>query len=182
MIKDACSVMVVDGHPDRLKLAESIGAIPINHSKIDPVQMILDLTHGQGADAGCECVGYQPHDPTGNVAPNSTMNWLVRSVKFTGGIGAVGTFLPQDPGASDELAKKGQITFDWGLCWHKGQRIATGQCNVKAYNRQLRNLIYAGRAKPSFIVSHQLELDKAPEAYVHLDKRDQGWTKVVLKP
>jgi glutathione-independent formaldehyde dehydrogenase len=40
----------------------------------------------------------------------------------------------------------------------------------------------AGRAKPSFIVSHELALDKAPEAYKHFDARDDGWTKAVLKP
>jgi glutathione-independent formaldehyde dehydrogenase len=76
----------------------------------------------------------------------------------------------------------GQIVFDWGLSWTKGQHIGTGQCNVKAYNRQLRDLIHVGRAKPSFIVSHELELSKAPEGYQHFDARDPGWTKVVLKP
>lgn len=184
MIKGACSVMVVDCHPDRLKLAQSIGAIPIDYSKEDPVQRVMDLTHGKGADAGCECVGYQCHDPAPKrqERPNLTMNNLVASVKFTGGIGVVGVFIPQDPNASDELEKKGQIAFDWGMCWFKGQRIATGQCNVKAYNRQLRDLIHAGRAKPSFIVSHELKLDQAPDAYQHFDVRDHGWTKVVLHP
>jgi threonine dehydrogenase-like Zn-dependent dehydrogenase len=47
MIKGACSVMVVDCHSDRLKLAESIGAIAIDYSKEDPVQRVMDLTHGR---------------------------------------------------------------------------------------------------------------------------------------
>ena len=34
----------------------------------------------------------------------------------------------------------------------------------------------------SFIVSHELPLDRAPEAYEHFDARDDGWTKVVLHP
>ncbi|MDB5771349.1 MAG: Aldehyde dehydrogenase [Burkholderia sp.] len=182
MIKGACNVMVVDRHPDRLRLAESIGAIAIDDSKANPVDRVMELTHGLGADVGCECVGYQCHDPAGKEIPNLTMNNLVKSVKFTGGIGVVGVFTPKDPGASDDLAKKGEIVFDWGMCWFKGQHIATGQCNVKAYNRQLRDLIHVGRAKPSFIVSHQLELSKAPEAYQHFDARDEGWTKVILKP
>jgi len=181
MIKGACNVMVVDRHPDRLQLAESIGAVAIDDSKCNPVDRVMELTHGRGADVGCECVGYQCHDPAGQEIPNLTMNNLVQSVKFTGGIGVVGVFTPQDPGASDDLAKKGEIAFDWGTCWFKGQHIATGQCNVKAYNRQLRDLIYAGRAKPSFIVSHEIELSKAREAYEHFDSRDHGWTKVVLK-
>ncbi|MBP2034804.1 threonine dehydrogenase-like Zn-dependent dehydrogenase [Streptomyces avidinii] len=50
------------------------------------------------------------------------------------------------------------------------------------YNRALRDLIAAGRAEPSFLVSHELPLDEAPSAYEHFDNRDDGWTKVVLHP
>ncbi|EPX62844.1 Threonine dehydrogenase [Cystobacter fuscus DSM 2262] len=181
-IKSASKVMVVDCHPDRLALAEKIGAIPIDYSKVDPVERVKELTKGKGADRGCECVGYQAHDPQGREHPNLTMNNLVKAVKFTGGIGVVGVFIPNDPGGPDSLAKKGEIVFDWGMLWFKGQRVATGQCNVKAYNRQLRELIHLGKVKPSWIVSHTLPLDKAPDGYQHFDKRDRGWTKVVLQP
>ncbi len=182
LLKGASQVMVVDRHPDRLRLARDIGAIPIDDSKGSPVDQILELTRGEGADRGCECVGYQCHDHQGHEHPNMTMNALVRSVRATGGIGVVGVFVPQDPKATDKLEKQGQIAFDWGLFWFKGQRVGTGQANVKAYNRELRNLIHAGRAKPSFIVSHKLPLDKAPDAYKHFDARENGWTKVVLQP
>jgi threonine dehydrogenase-like Zn-dependent dehydrogenase len=47
---------------------------------------------------------------------------------------------------------------------------------------QLCRLIHQGKAKPSFLVSHELPLDKAPDAYEHFDARENGWTKVVLKP
>jgi threonine dehydrogenase-like Zn-dependent dehydrogenase len=182
VIQGACMVMVVDRHPDRLRLAEQIGAIAIDDSQVDPVERVMELTKGLGADRGCECVGYQCHDPAGHEHPNMTLNELVKAVKFTGGIGVVGVFVPQDPGAPDDLAKKGELALDWGLLWFKGQSIRTGQCNVKAYNRQLRNLIHVGRATPSFIVSHVLPLSQAPEGYTHFDNRDNGWTKVVLNP
>jgi threonine dehydrogenase-like Zn-dependent dehydrogenase len=110
------------------------------------------------------------------------MNNLVASVRPTGGIGVVGIFLPQDPGGADQLAKEGKIAFDLGKFWFKGQSIGTGQANIKAYNRQLRDLIHAGRAKPSWIVSHSLPLAEAPGAYRHFDDREDGWTKVVLRP
>ena len=60
--------------------------------------------------------------------------------------------------------------------------MGTGQAPVKRYNRYLMNLIHNGRAKPSWIVSHELSLDEAPAAYKHFDARDDGWTKVVLRP
>lgn len=106
----------------------------------------------------------------------------MKSVKATGGIGVIGVFVPKDPGAKDSLAKKGEIAFDLGNFWFKGQKMATGQANVKAYNRKLRDLIAAGKAKPSAIISHELRLDEAPDAYKNFDNRKNGWTKVVLKP
>ena len=181
-IKGACKIMVVDTHKDRLALAEKAGAIAIDDSDGSCVEQILALTKGQGADRGCECVGYQCCDKHRNEIPNLTMNNLVKSVRATGGIGVIGVFIGKDPGAKDELAKQGQMAFDFGQFWMKGQHIATGQANVKAYNRQLRDLIAAGKANPSFIVSHELSLDQAPEAYKNFDERKDGWTKVLLRP
>jgi glutathione-independent formaldehyde dehydrogenase len=107
ILKDASKVMIVDRHPDRLRLAETIGVIPIDDSKGSPVDQVLAQTDGKGADKGCECVGYQAHDPQGHEHPNMTMNNLVRSVRFTGGIGVVGLFVPYDPGSPDQLSKQG---------------------------------------------------------------------------
>jgi hypothetical protein len=42
-------------------------------------EQVLDLTDGKGADRGCECVGYQAHDPDGIEHPNMTMNNLRRA-------------------------------------------------------------------------------------------------------
>jgi glutathione-independent formaldehyde dehydrogenase len=127
-------------------------------------------------------VGYQAHDPEGNEHPDMTLNRLVKSVRFTGAIGVVGVYIPQDPGGPDELAKRGEVAFDFGEFWFRGQTMGSGQCPVKKYNRRLRDLIAGGKAKPSWIVSHELPLDRAPEGYEHFDNRDDGWTKVVLHP
>ena len=181
-IKGAGKVMVVDRHPDRLRLAERIGAVAIDDSTTDPVEAVLEQTMGLGADRGCECVGYQAHDPNGDEQPNVTLNRLVQSVRFTGGIGSVGVYVPEDPGGPDSLAKHGQVAFDYGLHWFKGQTMGSGQCPVKRYNRRLRDLVAGDKASPSFIVSHRLPLAEAPSAYEHFDARDDGWTKVVLKP
>ena len=100
----------------------------------------------------------------------------------SGSIDVMGVFVPADPKAEDPLMKNGHMDFNFGEFWFKGQQIRTGQYNVKAYNRRLSNLIEAGKASPSFIVSHELPLEAAPEAYKNFDARKKGWTKVVLKP
>ena len=182
VLRGASQVMVVDRHPDRLALATQIGAIAIDDSQGDHVEQVLSLTQGEGADRGCECVGYQCHDPAGHEVPNATMNDLVKSVRATGGIGVVGVFVPEDPGAADELAKKGQLAFDYGALWGKGLSMGCGQANVKTYNRLLCKLIECDKAKPSFVVSHECSLEEAADAYERFDAREEGWTKVVLKP
>lgn len=181
-LRGASEVMLVDRHADRLKLAERIGVTTINDSLESPVDRVLERTNGAGADKGCECVGYQAHDPAGNEVPESTMNNLVDSVRPTGALGVVGIFLPQDEGGPTNLTRDGKIPFDMGKFWFKGQRMGTGQANVKAYNRFLGELITKDKAKPSWIVSHELSLDEAPAAYQNFDSRIDGWTKVVLKP
>jgi threonine dehydrogenase-like Zn-dependent dehydrogenase len=181
-IRGASKVMVVERHPDRLRLAEQIGAVAIDDSKVSPVDQVLEHTGGNGADRGCECVGYQAHDPQGHEDNASTFNALARSVRFTGGIGNVGVFVPQDPGGPTELAQQGKAPVDFGTFWFKGQHMGCGQAPVKRYNRHLRNLIRQDKAKPSWIVSHELPLREAPEAYKHFDARENGWVKVVLHP
>lgn len=181
-LRGASKVMVVDHQPDRLRLAERIGAVGIDQSAEDPVARVLDLTGGEGADKGCECVGWQAHDPWGTEHPNMTMNQLVAAVRATGAIGVVGVFVPEDPGSPDELGREGKLAFDFGTFFQKGLRMGSGQANVKAYNRQLRDLIAAGIARPSFVVSHEVGLDEAPEAYERFDAREDGWTKVVVHP
>ena len=63
--------------------------------------------------------------PQRHEVPNLTMNNLVKTVRPTGGIGVVGVFIPEDPHAKDKLAKQGQIAFDFGQFWIKGQHIGT---------------------------------------------------------
>ena len=180
-IRGASKVMVVDHQADRLRLAEKMGAIPIDDSDGNSVERILELTGGEGADRGCECVGYQCACK-GHEVPGLTLNNLIEAVRPTGGIGVVGVFVAQDPKAEVPLAKEGKIPYDFGAMWMKGQRVATGQANVKAYNRKLRNLITCGKAQPSSVISHVLPLEQAADGYRHFAERSHGWTKVVLKP
>jgi glutathione-independent formaldehyde dehydrogenase len=177
----ASEVFVVDKQADRLKLAESIGAVGIDFSAGDPVEQILDKTGGLGVDRGVEAVGFQAHDSQGEEHPELTLDNLVNVVRTTGGIGVVGVYVPEDPGLDDPAAAD-RVDWQYGTFFTKGQSMGTGQAPVKRYNRQLRDLIVSGRATPSFIVSHEVALADAPEAYEKFDQRLDGYTKVLLKP
>jgi glutathione-independent formaldehyde dehydrogenase len=183
LIRGASRVFVVDRVPERLQKAEEIGAIPINFQSADPAEQIKEQTDGEGTDKGVDAVGYQAQAHEGeSEEPAVVLNSLVQTVRPTGWLGIPGLYVPSDPGGPDEHAKQGMLLVAIGKAFEKGLRFGTGQCNVKRYNRQLRDLIVAERAKPSFVVSHELPLEQAPQAYEKFDKRIEGYTKVVLHP
>jgi len=54
----ASMVIAVDVQPDKLAVARALGAAyTINAREVDPVQAVLDITHGQGVDVAAEAVG-----------------------------------------------------------------------------------------------------------------------------
>lgn len=189
IIRGAAEVYVVDHVKERLDKAQQIGAIPINFDQGDPVKQIKDRRKGDGVDKGIDAVGYQAAAQGSPAAggqqkevPNIVLNQLIDVVNPTGALGIPGLYVPTDPGGVDEAAKRGALSINFGRLFEKGLRLGTGQCNVKRYNAYLRDLIIAGRARPSFVVSHEVPLDQAPTAYEKFDKRIEGYTKVVLHP
>ena len=183
LLRGASKVFVVDRVAQRLHKAEQIGAIPVNFQEGDPVEQIKDQTDGEGTDKGIDAVGYQAHAREGQrEEPAIVLNSLIQTVRPTGMLGVPGLYVPSDPGAADDQARQGMLLVAVGKLFEKGLRLGTGQCNVKRYNRQLRDLIITGRAQPSFVVSHELPLEQAPEAYEKFDKRIDGYTKVLLHP
>jgi len=182
VLQGASKVYVVDRVSERLQAASKIGCIAIDFSKGDAVDQILKDNEGP-VDRAVDAVGYQAVNNSGSKEePNAVLTSLIRVVRATGGLGIPGLYVPSDPGAPDEASAKGNILIPFGSLFEKGLSLGTGQCNVKTYNRQLRDLIVSGKAKPSFVVSHEITIDKAPEAYDKFDKRLEGYTKVLIHP
>ena len=189
VIRGAAEVYSIDHVKERLDKAAEVGAIPINFDDGNPVQQIKERRGGQGTDKGIDAVGYQAAAQGSSAAggeqeeiPNVVLNQMIEVTNPTGAMGIPGLYVPSDPGGVDENAKRGALSINFGKLFEKGLRLGTGQCNVKRYNTYLRDLIIAGKARPSFVVSHEVSLDEAPDAYVKFDKRVEGYTKVVLHP
>ena len=194
-IKGAAEIYVVDQVPSRLELAEDhCDAHAIDFSEGDPVDQILE-EHGGMVDKGVDAVGYQATDPDdvdtdtedysyqpAKENPAVVINNLIRVVRPTGRLGIPGLYVPEDPGAPDDMAAQGRLGIDFGKFFEKGLKCGTGQCNVKSYNRYLRDMIIEGRADPSWVVSHRVDLEEAPEMYEAFDAREEGVTKVLLEP
>ena len=191
-LQGASDIYVVDRVPSRLELAEDhCNATAINFEEGDPVEQIID-EHGDMVDNGVDAVGYQAIDPETDPSndaydparenPAVVLNQLIQVVRPTGELGVPGLYVPSDPGAPDEMAAQGRLGIDFGKLFEKGIKLGTGQCNVKAYNRELRDMIISGKADPSWVVSHRVGLDEAPDMYEAFDNREEGVTKVLLEP
>jgi glutathione-independent formaldehyde dehydrogenase len=182
LLKGASRVFVVDRVPDRLQLAKQMGAEAVDFTQGAPAEQIADALHADGTDRGVDAVGFQATAAAGEEQPALVLDQLVDTVRSTGQIGVVGLYVPRDPGAPSEHAAKGELLFKVGRYFEKGQKMGTGQADAKQYAHQLRDMITAGRAKPSFVVSQHLPLSAAPDAYARFDEREEGYTKVLLQP
>ncbi len=189
IIRGAAEVYSIDHVQERLDKSSEVGATAINFDDGDPVQQIRDLRGGDGVDKTIDAVGYQAAAQGSSAAggeqdevPNVVLNQMIDLINPTGIMGIPGLYVPSDPGGVDEGAKRGALSINFGRLFEKGLRLGTGQCNVKQYNAYLRDLIIAGKASPSFVVSHEVPLDDAVDAYDKFDKRIDGYTKVILNP
>jgi threonine dehydrogenase-like Zn-dependent dehydrogenase len=150
-------IFAVDLVPERLELAEELGAIPIDASKSHPVEAIQRATNELGADASIECVGAIPAIET-----------ALECVRGGGTVSIIG--IPAVVSAE----------FPYLQFWMRDLTVRGGWCNVQAYMRRLLDLIAAGRLHPERVISHRMKLEEAEEAYRLFDGRKA--TKVVLTP
>lgn len=137
-----------------------------------------------GVDCGIDAIGFQAHDwhDLTRENPEIVIHALAELVNPTGRLGIAGVFLPNDAKPNRELEARGHLAVPWGKLFRKDITIGMGRDHDERYNARLRDLIIAGRAKPSVIVSHRLPLSAAPDAFRRFDRREDGYIKILLDP
>jgi integrase len=86
------------------------------------------------------------------------------------------TFLQHCSQTRDPLAELYELILCTGM--RKGEALALHWADIDLDAQ----VLFVRKARPSLLVSHVLKLTEAPAGYDHFDKRDDGWTKVVLHP
>lgn len=152
----ASKVLAIDVVPERLQLAEKLGATPVNADEVDPLDVVLDLTDWRGADVVIEAVG----------SPDALAS-AFRLPRPSGTVSVVGVF-------NDD-----EVPFPIGDLWLKNVSVKMGLCNVQKHMDELIPLVAAGILDPTVIISHTLRLEEAPKGYELFDAREA--TKVLLK-
>jgi threonine dehydrogenase-like Zn-dependent dehydrogenase len=166
IIRGAARVYSVDRIQERLDLASSIGAIPINFHDSDPVAQILAL-EPNGVRRSVEAVGFEAETASGDVDAGITLRHMVNVTARGGGIGVVGLF-------NNTLSD-----FNYGEVYEKSIAVNGGVVLPLQVADELVPLIASGQAHPSFIVSSVIGIEEAPEYYASFSRREE--TKVVIR-
>jgi threonine dehydrogenase-like Zn-dependent dehydrogenase len=177
-------IIVIDRVPYRLKLAmEKAGATDAINYEEQPLQETLrDLTAGRGPDAIIECVGMEAHG-TGlqyavDKAKQMTKLTMDRPIAVRDSIlacrsGGIVSILGVYAGFVDK--------FPLGSMMNRGLTIRTGQCHVHRYMKPLLEKIESGALDPSFVVSHEMNLDDTPKGYDMFMKKQDDVMKIILR-
>jgi len=181
----AARVIAIDRFPERLEMARSIGAITVDYSEEDVsvLTALKDLTGGVGPDSCIDAVGLEAHSTELQGIYDAIKTKLLleqdRPIVLRQAIQAVrkgGTV--SIPGVYGGLLDK----VPFGAAFGKGITMKMGQTNMHTYMKPLLKKIEQGKIDPSYIISHRINLDQAPELYtIWRDKKEQV-TKIVIDP
>jgi len=177
-------VIAIDRFPYRLQMAhDEGGAETINYEEVDTYDTLMDMTGGRGPDSCIDAVGMEAHGAPLEYAYDRAKQALMmepdRPIVFREALKACrkgGTV--SVAGVYGAMADK----IPLGSLMNKALTIKTGQTHVQRYMKPLLDRIKAGDIDPSFVITHRLSLDEAPDGYkTFLEKADECMN-VVLKP
>lgn len=177
-------VIAIDRIPERLRMAEAGGAETINYNEVDSVLEVLkEKTGGRGPDACIDAVGMEAHGHGAQYAYDRAKQAMMletdRPIALREAIMACrngGTL--SVPGVYGGFVDK----IPLGSIMNRSLTIKTGQTHVQRYTRPLLERIEKGEIDASFVVTHHLSLDEAPDGYDIFRNKEDECIKVVLKP
>ncbi len=178
-------VIAIDHVPERLALAASAGkaeVIDFMKEKGGVYERLMEMTGGRGPDRCIDAVGTEayPHGSFDAVLDKvKTLTMLgtdrphvvreaIHCCRCAGNVSIPGVYM----GYMDE--------FPIGKIVGKGLTVKSGQTHVHRYLPTLMNKIVTGEIDPSFIITHRITLDEAPDAYKMFRDKQDGCVKVVI--
>jgi threonine dehydrogenase-like Zn-dependent dehydrogenase len=180
----ASRVIAIDQVPERLQMAREKGrAETIDLTREDVFDRLKTMTGGLGPDACIDAVGLEAH--------GATLDAYIDKVKAAA---FLATDRPNALRQAIHACRKGGIVsipgvyggfldkVPFGAAFQKGLTMKMGQTHVMRYMKPLLDRIERGEIDPSFVITHRVPLEHAPQAYrVFRDKQDHC-IKVVLNP
>lgn len=176
-------VIAIDRVPERLAMAREGKAETINYEEIDAGEALKEMTGGMGPDSCIDAVGLEAHgtglDAFYDKAKQSLRLETDRPTALRQAIVACrkgGTL--SIPGVYGGFVDK----FPLGALFSKGLTVKTGQTHVHKYLKPLLERIQHGDIDPTFVITHEMSLDEAPQGYEIFKHKRDNCIKIVLNP
>jgi threonine dehydrogenase-like Zn-dependent dehydrogenase len=176
-------VIAIDREPARLSMAAAAGADVIDFSAEHVTQRLTEMTGGRGPDACIDCVGLEAYGRSPDALYDRARTTLmlatdrptalrqaVKACRKGGVVSIAGVY----GGFVDKLPL--------GAAFAKGLTFKMGQTHVQRYLRPLLKLIEDGAIDPTFVITHRVPLEFAPEAFDMFKHKGDGCVKIVLTP
>jgi threonine dehydrogenase-like Zn-dependent dehydrogenase len=176
-------VIAIDRVPERLEMARAAGAETLNFDEVNVVEALHEMTGNRGPDACMDVVGMEASGHGAMYAYDRAKQMarieMDRPIVLREAILACkkgGTV--SVPGVYGGFIDK----FPMGAYMNKAITMKTGQTHMMRYMGPLLERIQRDEIDPSFVITHKLPIDSAPEGYrMFRDKQDRC-IKIVLKP
>ncbi|MCA1203693.1 zinc-binding dehydrogenase [Priestia flexa] len=159
-LKGASKIIGIDGNPQRLSLAEKMGAdITLNFNEVNVVEEIMKLSHNRGIEVAIEALGKE-----------QTFQQCLKVVRRGGCISSVGVY-------------SGHIEipiehFAGGMGDH---RIVTTLCpGGRERMKQLMSLVVHERLDLTPLITHHYKIDDAIEAYRLFEQTEDQIIKPII--
>src|ERR1051326_7109507 len=180
----ASRVIAIDRIPERLAMAEASGAETINYEEVNTHETLMELTGGRGPDSCIDDVGLEAHGAPAIVYAYDRAKQMLgaetdRPIALREAIMAC-----RNGGTVSVIGVYGGFIdkFPMGSFMNRGLQMRTGQCHVQHYWKKLLEHIENGEIDPSFVVTHRMPLDDAPQGFDTFLNKEDECIKVVLKP
>jgi len=179
----ASRVIAIDRFPYRLRVAqEKAGAETLNYEEVSVLEALKEMTGGRGPDACIDAVGLEAHGHGPLFAYDRTKQAMmlepdrplalreaIMACRNGGTISVVGVY----GGFIDK--------FPMGAIVNRSLTLKSGQCHVQRYMKPLLRRIEKGEIDPSFIITHRMKLDDAPQGYDMFVHKEDDCLKVVMR-
>jgi threonine dehydrogenase-like Zn-dependent dehydrogenase len=176
-------VIAIDRVPERLAMAREQGGAETIDDHEDVVEELKQMTGDRGPDACIDAVGMEAHGEglTGmydkvkqtlrlETDRATALREVIQACRKGGTVSIAGVY----GGWVDKMPM--------GAAFSKGLTIRMGQTHMQKYMPKLLRMVQAGKLDPSFVITHRMPLDAAPEMYKTFRDKQDGCIKVVLKP
>ena len=183
-------VIAIDQVPERLKMARDIGAETLDFSAVagptNPTgvyENLMEMTGGRGPDACIDAVGLEAH----GLSPGNILDRTKAAV-------GLATDRPEALREAIHACRKGGTVsipgvygglldkVPMGAAFAKGLTFKMGQTHCTRYLGPLMGRIEKGDIDPTFVITHRIKLDDAPQGYQTFYEKADDAIKYVMTP